>query len=264
MNPMHSRAPRVPRCMGFIRRARHEATAKRLQLSRMPLREPDTSRVTPQGRSGCAGWIRGRMAAGLKLEIVLFRFASAPWLVAVAALFLCWRGPGWRAIGLRRPVAPVFAATVGVVVGVSYQVLGTYAIEPLIARLTSGHLPDVSQFRSLIGDEKQLLFWIAMSWSLAALLEELSFRGWLMARFAELGRFSNSWWIAGLMATSALFGAVHVYQGLSGMIATGLTGLVFGVTYLATGQNLWTPIIAHGVLDTTGFTMMYFGVYPGL
>jgi CAAX protease family protein len=204
------------------------------------------------------------IAAGLKLEIVLFRFGSAPWLVAVAALFLWWRGPGWRAIGLRRPVAPVYSATVGVVVGVSYQVLGTYAIEPLIARLTSGQLPDVSQFRSLIGDEKQLLFWIGMSWSLAALLEELSFRGWLMARFAELGHFTNTWWIVGLMATSALFGAVHIYQGLSGMIATGVTGLVFGVTYLSTGRNLWTPIIAHGVLDTTGFTMMYLGVYPGL
>jgi uncharacterized protein len=204
------------------------------------------------------------IVAGLELEVVLFRYGSAPWLVVAAALFLRWRGPGWRAIGLRRPVAPLRAIGVGVLVGVSYQLLGTYAVEPLVARLTSGQLPDVSQFRPLIGDEQQLLFWIGVSWSLAALLEELSFRGWLMVRFAEVGHFNKSGWIAGLLATSVLFGAVHVYQGLSGMIATGLTGLVFGGTYLAAGRNLWTPIVAHGVLNTAGFTMMYFGVYPGL
>jgi membrane protease YdiL (CAAX protease family) len=115
-----------------------------------------------------------------------------------------------------------------------------------------------------VGDERLLLFWIGLSWSLAALLEELSFRGWLMVRFAELGHFGRHAWMMGLLGTSALFGAVHLYQGLSGIIATALTGLVFGTTYLATGRNLWAPIIAHGVLNTTGFTMMYFGVYPGL
>jgi membrane protease YdiL (CAAX protease family) len=122
----------------------------------------------------------------------------------------------------------------------------------------------VSQFQSLIGDEKQLLSSIGVSWPLAALLEELSFRGWADGKVRGTGRFGTNWWIAGLLATSALFGAVHVYQRLSGMIATGLTGLVFGGTYLAKGKNLWAPIVAHGALDTTGFTMMYFGVYPGL
>jgi membrane protease YdiL (CAAX protease family) len=64
--------------------------------------------------------------------------------------------------------------------------------------------------------------------------------------------------------SSVLFGVVHAYQGLSGMISTGLTGVLFAVTYLASGRNLWAAIIAHGVLDTAGFVMMYAGVYPGL
>ena len=149
-------------------------------------------------------------------------------------------------------------------VGISYQFIGTYAVEPLIARLTSGRLPDVSQFRRLIGDERQLAYWVAISWTLAALLEEIAFRGWLMTRVAEIGRFDKRWWIASLLATSALFGAIHVYQGLSGVIATGLTGAVFGSLYLATGRNLWACVIAHGTLDTIGFAMIYFGVYPGL
>ena len=43
-----------------------------------------------------------------------------------------------------------------------------------------------------------------------------------------------------------------------------MTGVLFAITYLATGRNLWAAIIAHGVLDTAGFVMMYAGVYPGL
>lgn len=203
------------------------------------------------------------MAAGLKVQIILFRFGSAPWLLAAAALFLWWRGLGWRGIGLCRPVSLSRTMAVGVLVGVGYQLLGTYAVEPLVARLTTGELPDVSQFRSLIGDERQLVYWIGLSWSLAALLEEISFRGWLMTRFAEVGRFARSSWIGGMLATSVLFGVVHAYQGVSGIIVSGLTGLVFGVVYLATDRNLWACIVAHGVLDTTGFVMMYFGVYPG-
>jgi hypothetical protein len=64
-----------------------------------------------------------------------------------------------------------------------------------------------------------------------------------MTRFAELGRFRRSSWIGSLLATSALFGAMHAYQGLSGIIATGLTGLVFGGVYLTTGRNLWACIV---------------------
>jgi membrane protease YdiL (CAAX protease family) len=184
--------------------------------------------------------------------------------VAAATLFLWWRGPGWRVIGLCRPASLTWTLTVGVVVGVGYQFLGILLIEPLIARLTSGALPDVSQFRSLIGNKIQLAYWIGISWTLAAFLEELSFRGWLMARFAEVGRFGRGWWLVGVIATSMLFGVVHAYQSLSGMIATGLTGLMFGGLYLATGRNLWACIVGHGVLDTTGFVMMYFDVYPGL
>jgi CAAX protease family protein len=66
------------------------------------------------------------------------------------------------------------------------------------------------------------------------------------------------------VVSSALFGLAHAYQGVSGMVATGLTGLLFAGVYLATGRNLWAAIIAHGSLDTTGFVLMYFGVYPGL
>ena len=79
-----------------------------------------------------------------------------------------------------------------------------------------------------------------------------------------MGRFSGLSWAGAALASSVLFGVIHTYQGVSGVIATGLTGLVFAAVYLGSGRNLWPAVIAHGVLDTAGLVMIYFGVYPGL
>ena len=204
------------------------------------------------------------IAVGLRLPSVVFVLGSAPWLLVAGLVSLRLRGPGWRAVGLARPASLSRTITVGVLVGLGYQLVGTSVVEPLIARLTSGSLPDVSQFRPLVGDEAQLVFWLTLSWTLAAVVEELAYRGWILTRCVEIGGHSREAWVAGVAVSSVLFGIVHAYQGLSGMIATGLTGVVFGATYLATGRNLWTAIIAHGTLDTAGFVMIYAGLYPGL
>jgi CAAX protease family protein len=204
------------------------------------------------------------IATSLTVPTILFAFSSTPWLLAIGSVFVWWRGPGWRNLGLRRPPSIGRMVAVAALVGLGYQFAGTYAVEPLIARWTSGTLPDVSQFRSLVGNERLLALWIALSWTLAAIVEELSFRGWLMDRLAELGHFAPTSWAVSALATSALFGILHGYQGLSGMIATGLTGLVIAGVYFATRRNLWACIVAHGVLDSAGFVLMYLGWYPGV
>ena len=204
------------------------------------------------------------IAAGLRVPSIVFVLGSAPWLLAAGLVSFRLRGPGWRALGLARPASVPRAIGIGVLVGLGYQAAGTWIVEPLIARLTSGELPDVSQFRPLVGNEALLVFWVTLSWTLAAVVEELAYRGWILTRCVEAGGGSRGAWAVGLVVSSVLFGIVHAYQGLSGMIATGLSGVVFGATYLATGRNLWTAIIAHGTLDTAGFVMMYAGMYPGL
>src|SRR5262245_60844886 len=188
------------------------------------------------------------IAAGLRVPSVAFVLGSAPWLLAAGVVSFRLRGPGWRAAGLARPASVPWTIALGVLVGLGYQFAGTYIVEPLIARLTSGELPDVSQFRNLVGNEALLVFWLTISWTLAAVVEELAYRGWILACCAEIGGHSRGAWFAAVLVSSVLFGAVHAYQGLSGMISTGLTGVVFAVTYLATGRNLWATIIAHGTL----------------
>jgi membrane protease YdiL (CAAX protease family) len=57
-----------------------------------------------------------------------------------------------------------------------------------------------------------------------------------------------------------VFGAAHVYQGLSGAISTGLIGLGFALLYVGTGKRLLAPVLAHMTLDAIGVTQLYLGI----
>lgn len=191
-------------------------------------------------------------------------YSSTPVLLLFGWLMLWLRGTGWRDVGLKRPARWSRTLLVGIGVGIAYQYISLYAIEPLLARLT-GALPDVSQFAPLVGNTFFFVFSLVISWTLAAFAEEMVFRGYLLNRVAELvGERQRAAWVVALVVTSVLFGIVHMYQGASGMITAAISGLLFGALYLATGRNLWAAIIAHGVNDTLGFTLIYLGKYPGL
>ena len=190
-------------------------------------------------------------------------FSSTPFILLFGWVMLWLRGVGWRHIGLRRPTRWRSTLLMGVGIGIGYQYFSLYVVEPLIARVT-GALPDVSQFAPLRGNKFFLFLSLVASWTLAAFGEELVFRGYLMNRVADLVGATRAGWSISVVLVSVLFGVAHLYQGASGVIIITLTGLVFGALYLATGRNLWVPIIAHGVNDTVGFILIFLGKYPGL
>ena len=190
-------------------------------------------------------------------------FSSTPFLLLFGWLMMWLRGVGWRNLGLRRPTSWRNTLLLGVAIGVGYQFFSLYVLEPLIARIT-GNLPDVSQFAPLIGNTFFLFLSLVVSWTLAGFGEELVFRGYLMNRVADLVGSNRSGWLISLIVVSILFGITHLYQGMSGIIVITLHGLLLGALYLATGRNLWVPIIAHGLNDTVGFILIYLGKYPGL
>ena len=141
------------------------------------------------------------IAVGLTIASPVFVLGSAPWLMVSGLVLVWWRGPGWREVGLRAPASWARTIAIGIAVGIGWQVIGTYVAEPVIARLTSGARPDVSQFRSLIGNETQLAFWLTITWTLAAVVEELAYRGWILNRCAEIGRFTKGAWVASVRAS---------------------------------------------------------------
>ena len=55
---------------------------------------------------------------------------------------------------------------------------------------------------------------------------------------------------------ATLFAFAHAYQGPTGILITGILGLVFAVLFVASGRNLWINVIAHGVYDTGSFLLV--------
>jgi membrane protease YdiL (CAAX protease family) len=179
-------------------------------------------------------------------------------ILALGWLSLWRRGIGWKGVGLARPASWGRTLALGTSAGIFLQVLSELVTEPLLTALTH-RPPDVSEFRPLVGNLKLCLLYLVLAWTLAAFGEEMAYRGYLLNRAADLGDRRSWAWIAGLLLVTALFGFGHSYQGLTGMIDTGIHGLLLGALYLATGRNLWACVVAHGVTDTIALTAVYLG-----
>ncbi|WP_107840827.1 CPBP family intramembrane glutamic endopeptidase [Metasolibacillus meyeri] len=80
----------------------------------------------------------------------------------------------------------------------------------------------------------------------AGICEELIFRGALTYFLFELP-VELPLWTIGLLV-SILFGMAHLYQGISGIVATSFLGVIFFILFIGTG-SLLLPIILHFMMD---------------
>ncbi len=74
-----------------------------------------------------------------------------------------------------------------------------------------------------------------------------------------LGSGGVATWVAVLVG-AVPFGVAHLYQGLTGMIATGMIGFVLGAVYVRHGFNLWYAVFTHGFINTVGIITLYLDV----
>jgi membrane protease YdiL (CAAX protease family) len=184
-------------------------------------------------------------------------------LVPLVWLMLRMSGEHWSEIGFARPENFGSAIAVGVLAGLLMELFAVFVTTPLISSFF-GTEPNYSQFKEIRGNLLLLFIFLGLSWTLAAIGEEICFRGFLMNRLARIFGESRVGWLAALVLSSILFGWGHTEQGVSGWIQEGLSGLILGVLFLATKRNLVVPILAHGVSNTVAFTLIYFGRYPGI
>jgi membrane protease YdiL (CAAX protease family) len=230
-----------------------------------PLDHGTAARRDWRWRSGAALGTRPAAAGELALAVALtlgHRYSRIVpvdeslllFVVGWASLWL--RGVGFRGVGLARPSRGQVG--VGAVAGLALQA-SSFVSERLIAHVT-GQVADLSQFLPLVGSVRHAVLYLALVWTWAAFGEELTYRGYLLNRVADLGGGRRSAWLLGLVFVSALFGIGHSYQGLAGMLDTGLHGAALAALYLACGRNLWPCIVAHGVSDTAAIALIYFGV----
>jgi uncharacterized protein len=113
-------------------------------------------------------------------------------------------------------------------------------------------LPDdrLDRLRTGLGDVVELLpstirerRWFRATAVTAGICEEVLYRGFLIWYVGHaLGA------AAAIAISSLVFGAGHIYQGVSGVIKTSVIGLVMAMIYVWSG-TLWAPMLIHASVD---------------
>jgi membrane protease YdiL (CAAX protease family) len=184
-------------------------------------------------------------------------------LAAMAAGSLLLRRQGARSLGFHRPARWTRLVGQMAVFALAWTLLNVAVLIPVTNHL-SGTRQDVSAFADLQGDVGLLALYLAASWVLAALCEEVAFRGYLLTRLTDVLGSGASRTVVAVLVSSVLFGLPHAEQGPVGVVAAGLAGVAFSVLRYRCG-TLWAPVLAHGFDDTVGFTWFFlFGPFYGL
>lgn len=182
---------------------------------------------------------------------------EVPILFVLGLLSLHWRD-GLKNVGFARPKS--WKVTIGIAAAAAALriVLGDVVIEPLLNRVWPP-IKGPEGMEQIHADWKQALLWLALIWTFAAFGEEISYRGYLLTRFADLGKRTTLAYWAAVIASSILFGYGHYYKGPVGIVDSGVAGLILGAAYMLNRRNLWTTILAHGFIDTFGVIALFLG-----
>jgi uncharacterized protein len=180
-------------------------------------------------------------------------------ILAIAGLVsVRMREGGWAALGFRRPASWLRV----VLIAMAAAALRILVSDPIESVLTQYWPAPVAP--SVVTSGPHDLQWLAtillLVWTFAAFGEEIAYRGYLTLRAADALGGSRGAWIAATFAAAVLFGLGHFYKGPVGMVDSGVAGLILGAAYLLSGRCLWTTILAHGLIDTAGVMLLYFGL----
>ncbi len=168
------------------------------------------------------------------------------------------RDGNWSAMGLKRPASWRRILLIALVAAILRILLGQFLIEPVTGffwpKPTAPALAN-----EITGSVKIALVALLLVWTFAAFGEEIAYRGYLLTRADDIGRRSAAAYWIGIVLVSILFGYGHYYKGASGVIDSGVAGLILGTAYMLAGRNLWASILAHGFIDTFGVIDAFFG-----
>ena len=92
--------------------------------------------------------------------------------------------------------------------------------------------------------------WFDMASITAGVCEEILYRGLLLATLVSL---VGTW--PAVAISSLIFGLGHAYQGVSGIVKTGLVGLILALLTVFSG-SLFIAIVLHAVVDLTSGRIM--------
>ncbi len=106
------------------------------------------------------------------------------------------------------------------------------------------------------------LLWMGLVWTHSAFFEEMLFRAFIIDRLGAFLGGSTAATLVSVTLAAIFFGYRHAYyQGAYGFVVTGVIGFGLGLVYVWFGKNNLLPqILAHGYVNSIGFTMRFLGL----
>lgn len=190
----------------------------------------------------------------LWLAAVAIRFRRSPWVLAGGLVALGVFTAAALATGMVSAAALGLAWPLHWLHTVMFALFWTglmFALSPTADWAASQVVkqePTLDAFHAIKESRRNLVIGIALAWVLGAVLEELVFRGIVMGAAMP---FMGPWFAALLAAIGA--GVLHLYQGPRAALIIAQLSFLFGVLYVASGYELWSVILAHGLYDTVAF-----------
>jgi len=178
--------------------------------------------------------------------------------VGLAWLLLKRRDSSWKALGLARPESwrrtlllaigtCIAALVIIIIVQIVFLNLPGAQVEPI----------DQSRFVGVEGNVWVFVLMLAASWTTVAFGEEMIYRAFLMDRLSVVFQPTRTGIALAIAVSGIIFGLIHFVEGPLGIVSNGAFGMLFAWIYVRFGRNLWITIIAHALLNTLRFILIF-------
>jgi len=179
-------------------------------------------------------------------------------LSGMAVLSLVVRRDHWSSLGFHRP-SDAHLVLKMLAFAVVWSIFQLGVTLPVASHI-SGQEQDLSAFEDLKGNVAMLVGLLVLGWTVAAVIEELAYRGYFQTRLRQLLGNSTAALGVTILLSSVLFGRVHSEQGAIGVLIVAIDGVAWSVLRYRY-RTLWASVLAHGFNNTIGF-LVFFLVGP--
>jgi membrane protease YdiL (CAAX protease family) len=195
--------------------------------------------------------------AAIVATVLLDLFIPTLVILGLMVISLLIRSEHISVVGFKRPKSWPGMLGFAFAGAALLQLFDAGIIMPILNRLT-GQTIDYSGFAHLQGNLGQLALFLVLSWTLAALGEELAYRGYFQKVLENLLGSSLVGVLLTIGISSVIFGLAHTEQGLTGVCVTTIDALFFSWLKRKFDNNLWATILAHGFYNSLGVVLFYF------
>lgn len=160
------------------------------------------------------------------------------WLVGTACWFVGTRSEGGAQLGLvPLPLVELAGWSLGLTAAAMF-IIGAFRWIAAVLQVPDGQL--LRELLPQTGHERRIFGLLSVA---AGTGEEFAYRGYIIPVLAPLMGTAGA-----AVLSTVVFGVLHSYQGVLGIVRTGLMGGILAVGFLASG-SLWPSIIAHTTVD---------------